>query len=255
MRVVTLVSRLRERSGLSTRVFVAVTLAVAAFVTAIVAFLGVTEDVTARNGLATSDGHHLHFFITHRTPGLVHLARVVTDAGALPVLLPLAVVATVLLLWSRTLVAFALAPVAALLGGGAATSLLKQAVGRPRPPLGLRLVTETEPSFPSGHATDSTAFYVALALVIAVVVLRRPLARLATVVVGTAVPTAVGLSRLVLGVHWPTDVMAGWALGGAVAVAVVLLAGLVARAATPSDRVRRRRLLARLALPLHSLTV
>ena len=97
-------------------------------------------------------------------------------------------------------------------------------------------MSETEPSFPSGHATDSTAFYLALALILALFVLRRPLARVLAVAAGLAVPFSVGLSRLVLGVHWPSDVLAGWALGTTAALVVVMSVSLLCRLTPPDDK-------------------
>ena len=95
-------------------------------------------------------------------------------------------------------------------------------------------MSESEPSFPSGHATDSAAFYLALAFIVAVFVLRRPLVR-AFVVVGAALLTiGIGVSRLVLGVHWPTDVIAGWSLGTVAALLVTVVVLMVTRL-TPPD--------------------
>lgn len=102
------------------------------------------------------------------------------------------------------------------------TDLVKEYVARPRPP-GEPLVPASGYSFPSGHTLNSTVTYGLLALV----VWRSRLwlaARRAAVVAGVALPALVGLSRIALGVHHPTDVLAGWLAGIAfVALAATLI--------------------------------
>src|SRR5436305_11159743 len=71
------------------------------------------------------------------------------------------------------------------------------------------------PSFPSTHASDSAA---------AAAIFSWAAPRLSPVAIGVAL--VVGISRVYLGAHWPTDVMAGWALGAALGAALVLLARL-----------------------------
>jgi undecaprenyl-diphosphatase len=141
----------------------------------------------------------------------------------------------------------ALAPGLALAVAGACAAIGKQWVGRARPPLRLHLITETEPSFPSGHATDSSAFFLTLALIVAVVILRRPLARVGTVLLAALLCAAIGVSRLILGVHWPTDVLGGWSLGATVAFTVTLLTVLLIRL-VPLDELQRRHRFARVLL-------
>ena len=134
------------------------------------------------------------------------------------------------LLWWRGLhLALALAPAFALGIAGAAVGVIKAVVGRARPPVALHLVRESDTSFPSGHATDSTAVFVAVALVVALFVLRRPLVRAVTVAGAALLSGAIGASRLVLGVHWPTDVLAGLALGLATSLVVTMAATAVTR--------------------------
>ena len=87
---------------------------------------------------------------------------------------------------------------------------LKDLVGRERPLLWPRLVNEVSYSFPSGHALASATFYPLLAWSVARV---RPSARRLAWVLGVALPLFVGFGRLYLGVHWPTDVVAGWTIG------------------------------------------
>lgn len=235
---------LRRRLGLTWRGMLALGGASVAIGALLIVFAGVSEDVTQRNGLASHDRSNLQLFTTHRTAGLVHAARIVTGFGSVAVLAPLAVMAGVVLWYLRARVAVAAAPLASLGLAGILTAVGKQVVGRGRPPIGLRLVGEADASFPSGHAADSAAVYLALGLVIAIVVLRHPLARFLTVGLAGTLVAAIGGSRLVLGVHWPTDVLAGWALGTGVALAVVVSVTLLTRVVPrgplpPRGRLRR----------------
>ena len=106
----------------------------------------------------------------------------------------------------------------AWLGLGLATLCLveglKAAVGRARPTLWPRLVEATGYSFPSGHALGSAALYGFLAHVLA---RRWPARRLALYAAGVLMALYVGGGRLYLGVHWPSDVLAGWTLGALLA--------------------------------------
>jgi undecaprenyl-diphosphatase len=91
---------------------------------------------------------------------------------------------------------------------------LKEAFDRPRPdlvPHGMRVYTQ---SFPSGHSMLAATVYLTLGLVASRFVPRRRLKAL-FLAVAILVTAAVGASRVYLGVHWPTDVVAGWALGAA----------------------------------------
>ena len=221
---------------MTARAWVLAAVAALSLVGSVGALAVTAEDVTQRNGLSTSDPAHLRFFVDHRSPSLVQAAKLVTEAGAAPLLALMAAAVAVLLWWRGARVIVAVAPGIALGLAGAAAGVAKQVVGRARPPAALRLASETESSFPSGHATDSTAFFLALALIVAVFVFRRPLARVLVVTAGLVVPFSVGLSRLVLGVHWPSDVLGGWALGTTTALVVVMAVSLLCRLAPPADR-------------------
>ncbi|MFC3123531.1 phosphatase PAP2 family protein [Pseudoroseomonas globiformis] len=103
-------------------------------------------------------------------------------------------------------------------GGMAINGLLKQGFDRPRPDLVAHLAEVHTASFPSGHAMLSATCYLVLGTLLAGVARPR---RLKAYVMAAAVGLTViiGVSRVYLGVHWPTDVLAGWALGAAWAMA------------------------------------
>jgi undecaprenyl-diphosphatase len=196
---------------------------------AAVVFGAVTEDVTQHNGLAHTDPAHLRFFIDHRSGLVDHVARTATSAGGIVVLFGVAAMAAALF-WQRGLrVAVAVTPIVSLAIASFAAATTKAIVGRTRPPVSLHLVSESDASFPSGHATNSAAVFLTVALVAAAYVFRRPIARACSVLVAALLAGAVGISRLVLGVHWPSDVLAGWALGLAVALTVTMAFSLLGR--------------------------
>ena len=122
----------------------------------------------------------------------------------------------------------------AVAGGTFLFSLLKVLFGRPRPTVVPMLVEESAPSFPSGHATLSAIVYLSLAVLLA---RFEPSPRLRAYLlgVGLLVTGVVGLTRVLLGVHYPSDVLAGWSLGLAWAAVCWLVAvRLQARARLPA---------------------
>jgi len=238
----------RRRLGLSARALWVAAFGVVALIGSLAVFGGATEDVTQHNGLATHDAARLHLFTIHRSDLVVRLSKVLSSIGDPPVLAVLALVVG-FLFWRRGLrLALALAPSIALGVSAVSVALTKAIVGRARPPVSLHLVAESDYSFPSGHATDSAAVCIAIAIVLAVFVLRHPIARLASVFAGASLVGAIGTSRLILGVHWPSDVLAGWALGVGISLAVTITAAVFARLTPPPiERAsERRRSLARL---------
>lgn len=104
--------------------------------------------------------------------------------------------------------------VAATLSGSILSTQAKFWVGRPRPALADHLVQVSGLSFPSGHATNSAIVYLTLASLVAQVVHGR---RIRSYTFGAAILLvgAIGTSRVYLGVHWPSDVLAGWSAGTA----------------------------------------
>lgn len=102
----------------------------------------------------------------------------------------------------------------ALLGGLALSQTLKMLFGRERPPAPYRLAEAINASFPSGHAMLSAIAFLTLGALLAKVVPERR-AKVYVMAAAIFVALLVGLTRIYLGVHWATDVMAGWAVGAA----------------------------------------
>jgi len=103
--------------------------------------------------------------------------------------------------------------VAAVLSSGIGlSSAIKHWVGRPRPDLVAHLDHVGSQSFPSGHALNSTLFYLVAALVLACFLPHRGL-RFGVYCAATGLILATGISRIALGVHYPSDVVAGWLIG------------------------------------------
>jgi undecaprenyl-diphosphatase len=168
-----------------------------------VAFLLLAEDVWEREAFDW-DTPVLRFFDAHQDPSLTLLTKGITQLGgaAFAGLLLLAAISVPLIARLRREAVFLFAAVA---GAGVLNVVLKGFFDRPRPELFPHLVATMTSSFPSGHTMTSAALALAV-----VILLRRspyfwPVATAASVYA-----LAVALSRLYLGVHFPSDVVAGW---------------------------------------------
>lgn len=120
-------------------------------------------------------------------------------------------------------IASALMTLAAVGSGTLLSTLLKMVYDRPRPDLVPHAVEVTSASFPSGHAMLSAVTYLTLGALLMPVQNRRSL-KIYVLAVASAITLMVGLSRVYLGVHWPTDVIGGWCVGAAWALLCWLLA-------------------------------
>ncbi len=129
----------------------------------------------------------------------------------------------------------ALIVAATLITAALFTDIVKDLVARPRPP-GAALVLTSGFSFPSGHTLNSTTTYGLLAVVAWRTGLPYAL-RLTAGVVGVTLPILVGLSRIALDVHYPSDVLGGWLAG----VAFVALAATLISVTDAMERPNLRR--------------
>lgn len=153
----------------------------------------------------------------HATPWSTDVLRGITHLGDTVTIVAIVAVAAVLLLVARR-PRWALFLLLVAAGQSILTNAVKHGVGRPRPDLD-QLVPAGGYSFPSGHSSGAAATYLALALVagawLASTGRRGATLRIVPAAVAVAVALAVAASRVLLGVHWLTDAVAGLLLGWA----------------------------------------
>ena len=196
--------------------------AVALVVASLTVFILIAEDLLDGGGLISHDEAVLAWFVGHRTDWLVNIARFVSAAAGF---LPLLIVGVLFALWlwrRGWKVGVAVAPAVSLSLAGLASTVAKSVFDRARPPLAVHQATVTLAAFPSGHSADAAAFFLAGGCIVAITLVDRRTIQATCIGMGVLLAAIVGVSRLILGVHWLSDVVAGWALGTAVAIAVVI---------------------------------
>ncbi|MDB5180222.1 MAG: acid phosphatase [Candidatus Saccharibacteria bacterium] len=175
------------------------------FWTPVIIFAKVAGEIVEKEpiGWDVSILHWIHLF---SAPLLDSIFFFITTIGSIQVILPVTIAILAYLLYKKQ----RLNSLIILFGvGGAAVAnvILKLIFHRDRPAFWHSLVTETGYSFPSGHAMASSAFALCL-----IVILWNTRWRVLAIIAGAIIVFMVGLSRLYLGVHYPTDVLAGWSV-------------------------------------------
>jgi len=200
------------------------------------ALFGIGQFVAHSDAITDFDRHVTNWMIDHRTSALDTTMKVFTWIGSWVAVAVTGGVVLVLTLTKRLTIAAVIIFAVAWAGEYATVNLVKHAVGRPRPPKDLWLVPAHGASFPSGHAANATVVFAA-ATVVAYLYTRRRSVRATTVTLACLAVGAVGFSRVELGVHWTTDVVAGSLVTMAWLAAIAGLIATTAPIAAPGCRV------------------
>jgi len=175
----------------------------------------VYDAITESDGVAGLDRPLLQWAMQHRSPVLDAIMTGYTEIAG-PIGMPILAVAAILIL---ALKRKSWTPVIVIASAGLGSLLMtvagKDIIARDRPPLADAVPPyEYSPSFPSGHTLNA----IVIAGIVAYLLMlrqRSTSARVITIVIASLFALTVGLSRVFLGHHWFTDVLAGWTLGGA----------------------------------------
>jgi membrane-associated phospholipid phosphatase len=162
----------------------------------------------------------LLYFYAGDSPRFAAAARIVTELGGSALLLAVTVIGLAVLLVRRD-VRGALLLGAITLSGRGLVALQKDWIGTLRPEDQPHLVAAQSYAFPSGHAANATLVWLCLALLLP----RKARARMFAIWSAVWLALLIGLSRVMLGVHWPSDVIGGWAFGLFWTLVILRLAG------------------------------
>jgi undecaprenyl-diphosphatase len=177
---------------------------------ALVAFVGIAK-VVLEGFLQPWDDQALRWMAMHRTAGLTTVAEQATALGSGVVLVVVVVVGSAFL-WLTRHRHSAYLLLASFFGAWLLNMMLKDVFERPRPLVVPHLTSVASASFPSGHAMSSMAAYGAIALLVTRLEDSHR-ARLLSWGLAAVLVLAIGASRVYLGVHYPSDVLGGYAAG------------------------------------------
>lgn len=190
---------------------------------------GITEEVLDKESIVRIDGWLVQRLAAHRTSFGIELFKTTSFIGnwqVAVIVLGLAVV----VLWNRHRRA-ALALMLSSVGSELVVFVGKAGFGRPRPPAVLAAVKELDASFPSGHASISVALYALGFYLLFRYASSRNLKR-HWLALAILFPLIVGFSRLYLGAHYFSDVLAGWSVGAWWSIFALGLFGFIRRRRT-----------------------
>ncbi len=194
-------------------------------------FGGLAEDILTNDPLVRYDRAIARYLHGVATPPLTTFFLLVTALGSIETIALLAMIVAAVLAWRRQWLYLGTWSTA-VVGSAVLNHLLKGLFERPRPFFEHPLLRETSYSFPSGHAMESLVVYGMLAY-LAVLALESWRARTTVVFGAVLLVLLIGFSRMYLGVHYFSDVVAGYAAGGVWLSALITGAEAVRRSKEP----------------------
>lgn len=183
--------------------------------------------ITENEWVSTFDRILIEVIQSQVTEGGAAVINVLTDIGGVSETTTVTIIITVILLFRRMYAAGIWFGLTVLLSAGMLVSMMKSAIGRERPDI-MVIATEQSMSFPSGHTTAATVFYGMLGLIL-ILILKKLWAKIVIGVIASLIILFVMLSRIYLGVHFPTDVLGGLSFG----LAVIFISVSVYHSALP----------------------
>ena len=176
-------------------------------------FFSILQDYRAYDPLVRADTPIVNLIYTLRSQKLNQVMLFFTDIATWQVVFTGIIVAS-FSLFSLNLLPYLFALIISASGGEVVVAIIKSLVQRPRPPSISALVLEHSFSFPSGHTFIAFSFYGLLAYII-YHMSDKKIWKIIAIVGGIAIIGAISFSRVYLGVHWPSDVLASFTLGAA----------------------------------------
>jgi undecaprenyl-diphosphatase len=217
-------ARVSDRLGVSLAAVAAGVAGLSVVALLAVGFADLLDDVLDGGGAVQFDEPIVHWLAGHREAVLTDVLLVVTrlgNNGSQTLYITVVSIAAAVVGRSRL-------PILVAVAGGGGIGLViwaaKHVVGRHRPPFPDALISPGGFSFPSGHATGAATVGLLCAWMSCRWLVHRWVVQVAIWAVTVALIVLIGFSRVYLGVHFPTDVLAGWFLGSAWAGIVIVLA-------------------------------
>ncbi|WP_231915685.1 phosphatase PAP2 family protein [Rhodococcus sp. EPR-134] len=173
----------------------------------VLALVTLSIQVYGSGWLTSFDGPVTDWMVDHRSGALNQIAVAVTDLSSPVATALLGITSGVLISWRARSVVPGLIVIGTVGGAAVASTVIKALVGRERPPTNIQVLLETGHSFPSGHVTGTAALFGIVVLVLSAH--RTPAVKRLLMLLAVTVTIVVALTRLYLGVHWLTDVIAG----------------------------------------------
>lgn len=174
----------------------------------VIVFLKIAGEILERQPIGI-DTQILTWIHSGATPALDAIFFFITSSGNIESILPITLLIILFCVYKNQRIN-ALIVTFGVGGAAAANVILKMLFQRDRPVFWQSLITETGYSFPSGHAMVSSALILCI-----IALLWKTKWRCVSIIVGAIIVALIGYSRLYLGVHYPTDIVAGWSVSAA----------------------------------------